>query len=118
LVGVINTVLLATGVLPVPEPYRSDLSVLGALWWVPSLAGAFLSLAFCVALFRLSALAVHWCEALLALSLATTGFQLARLGIPGGELGPLAIASTAFSLILLGAIYFYTRRLRFRGALN
>jgi hypothetical protein len=115
--GVANTLLLATGILPVPEPHRSALSDLGALQWMPSLVGAFLMLAFCMALFRLRASAVRWCEALLLVSLATTGFQLARLGIPDGALGHVALATTAFSLGLLGAIYLYSRRLRSRGVL-
>jgi hypothetical protein len=43
-------------------------------------------LAFSVALFRLRTIAVHWCEALLALSLVATVYQLVRTGIP-----PLAL---------------------------
>jgi hypothetical protein len=35
-------------------------------------------LAFSVALFRLRTIAVHWCEALLALSLVATVYQLVR----------------------------------------
>ena len=116
--SVINSFLLMTGAVPVPEPYRSDLASLGPLQWVPSLVGSLLMFGFCVALFRLSATAVRWCEALLVVSVATTAFQLIRLGIPAGGIGQIAVATTAFSLGLLAAIYLYSRRLRSRGALT
>lgn len=116
--SVANTILLATGTIVVPEPYRSDLSNLGALQWVVSLAGALLMLMFCVALFRLRPSAVRWCEALLALSVANTALQLARLGVPRDGVGKLALGTTAFSLGLLAAIYLYSRRLRSRGVLS
>ena len=116
--SLVYTPLLLTGAIPVPEPYRSDLAALGSIQWIFSLAGAFLMLAFALALFRLRSTAVHWCEALLALSLATTAYQLARTGIPTGALGLVAAASTTFSLGLLLTIYFYSRRLDSRGVLT
>jgi len=115
--SLLYTPLLLTGVIPVSEPYRSDLERLGMFQWVVSLGGALLMLAFCFALFRLRSSAVHWCEALLALSLTTTIYQFVRVGVPSGSLGHIALASTTFSVGLLVLIYLYSRRLRFRGSL-
>ena len=115
--GALNTLLLHSGILPVPEPQRSQLAELGALQWVPGLIGSGLMLAFAIALFRLRRSAVRLCEALIALSLLTTGFQLFRVGLPAGPFGAFALASTTFSLTLLAAIYLYTRWLRSRGRL-
>ncbi|MEE9253403.1 MAG: hypothetical protein V3U43_00565, partial [Pseudomonadales bacterium] len=104
LVSLVYTPLLLSGVIPVPEPYRSDLAALGSSQWFFSLGGAFLMIVFCVALFRLRATAVHWCEALIALSLATTGYQFVSVGVPTGAAGSVALVTTTFSLGLLLAI--------------
>jgi hypothetical protein len=115
--SLVYTPLLLTGTVRVPEPYRSDLAVVAAPQWLFSIFGALLMLAFSRSIFRLRSTAVHWCEALMVLSVVATGYQLARVGLPAGALGPIAMASSTFSLGLLLAIYFYTRRLRSSGAL-
>jgi hypothetical protein len=116
--SIVNSASLALGIIAWPEPYRSRLADPAALQWVPSLVGALLMIAFCVALFRLRVSSVHWCETLLVFSLLATCIQFARVGLPEGELRGVALASTGVSLGLLGAIYVYSRRLRSRGVLT
>ena len=118
LTSLLYTPLLLSGAIPVPEPYRSDLAALGLAQWFFRLGGAFLMIVFCVVLFRLRVAAVHWCEALMALSATTTGYQLVSVGIPTDAAGSVALVSTAASLGLLFVIYLYSRRLRSRGVLR
>ena len=118
LLGFANTLLLLSGALPVPEPYRSDIAALGPWNWILSLAGSAAMLAYCIALFRLRASAVRWCEALLVLSVTTTVYQLVQTDIESRPLGAVGLLTTALGLTLLFAVYLYTRRLARQGALS
>ena len=114
LATVVNTALVASGAVSIPETYRSQLLQLGTLQVAArSLAGLLMFL-FSVALFRLRASAVRWCEVLIGLSLAITIHQVLRFGLPTS---PAAMVAVAFSFLILAATYLYTRHIQAVGTL-